>query len=345
MKKVYNNLFNEWSEAIRLKIIFTNRLTEAWLSRIEALKKEFPEIEFITFKDVEHPRVLLETADMAVGGHFSDEEIEKAKNLKIIFVPWTGVNMLPWEIIRKRNIAVTNTHANSRTVAERAVALSLALAGRIVEFHNDLSQGIWHGFPVGLPESDYWTSVYGKRCSIIGFGNIGKNVARMMKSFDCQIIAFKKRYTDKVPEYADEVTFDLETAVSKGDIIFITLPLTPETKGMFGETILSKMKGKFLVNVSRGEIIDERALYFSLKNGILAGAAIDTWYLYPAGSDSAVLPSRFPIHTFKNVVLSPHAAGVTKANIDNMVKDTMNTIRTYLKNGEILNRVDPNLMY
>ncbi len=328
-----------------LKIVFTNRLTKAWSSGIECLKKEFPEVEFITFKDVEHPRMLLRTADMVVGGHFSGEEIEKAKNLKIIFVPWTGVDMLPWEIIRKRNIAVTNTHANARTVAERAVALLLALTGRIVEFHNDLSQGVWHGFSVGLPESDYWTSVYGKRCSIIGFGNIGKNVARMMKAFDCKIIALKKHYISEIPEYADEVTFDLETAVSKGDIIFITLPLTPETEGMFDEDILSKMKGKFLVNVSRGKIIDEKALYFSLKNGILAGAAIDTWYQYPTDSNTVVLPSRFPIHIFKNVILSPHAAGITKSNIDNMVKDTINIIKTYLKAGKILNKVDPNLMY
>ncbi len=328
-----------------MKVLFTNQLTDIWLSKIEELKREFPKVEFIIFKEAKHPRQLLRDADAVVGGHFSEEEIENSRNLKIIFVPWTGVNMLPWKIVRKKNIVVTNTHTNSRTVAERAVALSLALTGRIVEYHNDLSQGIWHGFPVGLPDSDFWTSLYGKTCTIAGFGNIGRNVAKMMKAFDCHIVAFKKHRTDEIPLFVDELIFDLETAVSKGDVIFVTLPFTPETKGIFDESILSKMKGKFLVNVSRGEIIEERALYFALKNGILAGAAIDTWYQYPAGSNSAVLPSKFPIHTFKNVVLSPHVAGVTKTSMNNMAQDTINTIKAYLKNGEILNRVDPNLMY
>ncbi len=338
-------MLNEQNEVMNLEIIFTNRLTDIWQSKIEELKRDFPNTKFVTFKDVEHPRAHLETADAVVGGHFSSEEIERAKNLKVIFVPWTGVNMLPWEIIRKKNVIVTNTHANSRAVAERAVALALALTGRIVEYHNDLKVGIWHGFPVGLPENDYWTSLHGRTCTIIGFGNIGKNVAKMMKAFDCQILAFKKRHIDKIPEYANELTFNLETAISKGDIIFITLPLTPETKGMFNENILFNMKDKFLINVSRGEIVDEKALYLSLKNGILAGAAIDTWYQYPADPNIVTLPSKFPIHTFKNVVVSPHIAGVTKENMNSMAQDTLNTIKAYLKSGEILNRVDPDLMY
>ncbi len=328
-----------------MKIIFTNRLTKDWLEKIERLRKEFPGVEFITFREIEHPRTLLKEADGVVGGHFTPEEIENAKNLKVIFVPWTGVNMLPWDVIRKKKIVVTNTHSNAKTVAERAVALALSLTGRIVEYHNDLQMGIWHGFPVGLPESDYWTSVYGKTCAIIGFGNIGKNIAKMMKAFECRIIAFKKHQDENIPEYADELASDLETAVSKGDIIFVALPLTAETKGLFDEKVFSKMKGKFIVNVSRGEILDEKALYEALENGTLAGAAIDTWYQYPLGPSHATLPSRYPIHTFRNVVLSPHMAGVTRQNMTAMADDTIETIRTYLKDGKIRNKVDPNLIY
>jgi phosphoglycerate dehydrogenase-like enzyme len=328
-----------------LKIIFTNRLTDVWFKKIESLRKEFPNVEFLTFREVEHPRTLLKEADAVVGGHFSSEEIESAQNLKIIFVPWTGVNMLPWDTIRKKGIIVTNTHSNSRTVAERAVVLSLALTGRIVEFHNDLQKGVWHGFPVGLPNDDYWTSIYGKTCAIIGLGNIGKHIAKMIKAFECHVVALKKHSTDELPDYVDELSLDLETVISKSDIVFVSLPLTPETKGMFNEQIFSKMKGKYIVNVSRGEIVEEKALYEALKNGTLAGAAIDTWYQYPAGAPHVTLPSSYPIHTFKNVVLSPHMAGVTRENMVTMANDTIATIRAYLKNGEIKNKVDPNLMY
>ncbi len=344
-KKVYNGLLNEQKEVRKLKIVFTNRLTETWVLEVESLKKEFPTVEFITFKDVSHPRSLLETADAVVGGHFSDEEIEKAKNLKVIFVPWTGVNMLPWDVIKKKNITVTNTHANSRTVAERAVALCLALTGRIVEYHNDLSKGVWHGFPVGLPKSDFWTSIEGKTCAVVGLGNIGRHVAKMIKAFDCHVVGFKKHPIENLPENVDEVTTDLDDAISKSQIVFITIPLTNETKNMFNSNVFSKMKDKLLINVSRGEVVNEEALYTSLKNGILAGAAIDTWYVYPNGKDNSVLPSKYPIHTFKNVVLSPHVAGVTEENIQKMAEDTLKNVRSYLKNGKVIDKVNLNLMY
>ncbi len=328
-----------------MKIVFTNQLTETWLSEVKSLKEEFPEVEFITFKDAQHPRALLETANAVVGGHFSDEEIEKAKNLKVIFVPWAGVNMLPWDVIRKKSITVTNTHANSKTVAERAVALCLALTGRIVEYHNDLSKGIWHGFPVGLPKSDFWTSIQGKTCAIIGFGNIGRHVAKMIKAFDCHVVGFKKHPIENLSENVDEVTTDLDIAISKSQIVFVTMPLTGETKNMFNSEVFSKMKGKILINVSRGEIVNEEALYTSLKDGILAGAAIDTWYQYPTGKENAILPSKYPIHSFKNVVISPHVAGVTEGNIKKMVKDTLKNVKSYLKSGKVIDKVNSNLMY
>jgi len=89
------------------------------------------------------------------------------------------------------------------------------------------------------------------------------------------------------------------------------LPLTKETHHLINKEIISQMQGKFLVNVGRGQIIEEEALYYALKNGILAGAAIDTWYLYPDSDHAVQLPSRYPIHTFKNVVISPHVGGFT----------------------------------
>jgi len=339
------NSLTEQKGGGELKVVFTNRLTKEWFERIEKLRKEFPNVEFITFREVKHPRTVLREAQAVVGGHFKTEEIKNAEHLKIIFVPWTGVNMLNWEIIRKRGITVTNTHSNSKVVAERAVALALALMGRVVEYHNDLQKGIWHGFPVGLPDKDYWTSIQGKNCTIVGFGNIGRHIAKMMKAFECYIIAFKKHSTNAIPKYADEVTYDLETAISKGDIVFVALPLTAETKGLFDEKRFSHMKGKFIVNVSRGEILEEKPLYESLKNGILAGAAIDTWYRYPDETSNVSLPSKYPIHTLKNVVLSPHIAGVTRENMTAMIDDTVKTIESYLKNGEIRNRVDPTLTY
>jgi phosphoglycerate dehydrogenase-like enzyme len=328
-----------------MKIIFMNRLEESWIKKVEMLRDEFSNVEFVVPSNLEEARVSLKIADCVVGDRFSPEEILNAKNLKVIFVPWTGVNGLPWAEIKKRNIIVSNNHANAEVVAERALALTLALMGRIVEYHNDLSKGIWHGFSGGDGESAFWKSLRGKNCGLVGTGSIGREIAKLLKAFDCKTIGFKKQKSHEKIDFIDEITFDLDNLVSKSEVIFIALPLTPQTKGIINHDIISKMKGKFIVNISRGDIIDEKALYDGIKDGILAGAAIDTWYRYPSKETPATLPSSYPIHNFKNVVISPHVGSLTLEGVEGMVDATIDNIRSYLKDGKPLNVTNPELMY
>ncbi len=322
-----------------------NRLEAGWVEKLEALRTEFKDVEFAIPRDHSEALKLLETADGVVGDRFLPCEIEKAKNLKIIFVPWTGVNNLPWEEIRKRNIIVSNNHSNAKIVAERALALTLALMGRVVEYNNDLQKGIWHGFSGGDAESAFWTSLRSKNCGIVGTGGIGKEIAKLLKAFDCKTIGFKKQKVHEKIDFFDEITFDLEETVSKSDVVFIALPLTPQTKGIINHDIISKMKDKILVNVSRGDIIDEKSLYDGLKDGILAGAAIDTWYRYPSKDMPVTLPSSYPIHNFKNVVISPHVGSLTIEGVEGMLNATIENIRSYIKSGEPINVANPDLMY
>lgn len=126
-------------------ILFLNRLDDRWMESIRRLKREFSHVEMITYKEAESPRDLLPQADAIVTGYLSREEVRKASRLKAIFVPFAGVNMLPIEDIRQRSIIVSNAHGNAKYVAERALALALALLGRVVEYHEDLERGIWRG--------------------------------------------------------------------------------------------------------------------------------------------------------------------------------------------------------
>ncbi|BBJ27455.1 2-hydroxyacid dehydrogenase [Athalassotoga saccharophila] len=323
-----------------MKIVFFDIPEKSWVKKIENLKKEFKDALFISNGDLEE----IKDADGIVGGHISSEMISKAKNLKVIFVPWAGVNTLPWDEIKKRNVMVSNNHANAKIVAERALALALAVMGRVVEYHNDLSRGIWHGFSAGDPQSAFWTSIRGKTCGIIGVGSIGQEIAKLVKAFDCKVIGFKKRKIEKI-DFIDEITLNLEEAVSKSDVIFVTLPLTPQTRGIINEKIISLMIGKFLINVSRGPVIDEKALYEGIRTKTLRGVAIDTWYRYPDEKNIATLPSAYPIHDFKNVVISPHVGSLTYEGVEEMINATIENVRSYLKNGRPLDIVDPELMY
>ena len=314
-----------------MKILFFDSLNEYWLNKLNILEKEFPETKFIRVEDHNSRMQQLKDADAVVCGRITEEYLDNAPALKAIFVPFTGIDSFPVEYIHKKNILISNTHANSKYVAERAVTLALAVMGRVVEFHEDLYRGKWNLFQ--LTKSNYWTTIQGKTCSILGYGEIGKNAARMLKGYGCKIIAFKKHIEQGLP-YADDVTDNLNDAVSRGDVIFVCLPLSKETNNIINKNMLLKMNGKFLVNIGRGALVDEEGLYTALKDGILAGAGLDVWYNYPGRKNpEPVLPSKFPIHELKNVVLSPHKSGIVRESIEGMIDDTINSIRTFIKTG------------
>jgi len=314
-----------------MKILFFDSLNDYWLNKLSELKNEFQDTDFIKVDDQIQKIQLLKDADAVVCGRITEEQLENAPSLKAIFVPFTGIDSFPVEYIHRKNILISNTHANSKYVAEHAVTLALSVMGRVVEFHEDLYNGKWNLFQ--LTQSNYWTTIQGKTCSILGYGEIGMYIAWMLKGYDCKIVAYKKHVTPEVP-YADYVTGDLIDALNRGNIIFLCLPLSVETKNIISKEVLMKMKGKYLVNIGRGALVDEEGLYTSLKDGILAGAGLDVWYNYPGRKNpEPVLPSNYPIHELRNVVMSPHKSGLTRESIDGMTDDVVENIKTFIKTG------------
>ena len=138
-------------------------------------------------------------------------------------------------------------------------------------------------------------------------------MARILRVFGCETIGFKQRPVSGKMEDFDAVTLDLDEALADSELVFISLPLTRQTVGMFNAAVLSRMHGKFLVNMGRGEVVEEQALYDALKNGILKGAGLDVWFNYPqpGNTSPAIFPSKLPFHELSNVVLSPHVGGMT----------------------------------
>jgi len=321
-------------------ILFLNKTDTEWVKRIEGLKSSYPHIQFEGYFSTPSARSLIKNAQIVITARLSNEEIMSSK-IRWIIVPMAGVNALDWEAIRSKNITVSNCHANASAVAERAFALALALLGRIVEFDRDLRYGIWHGYSVGSAEEDQWSSLRGKTVCIVGMGHIGEELSKLLQPFGCNVIGVRR----SAPKVPSTITSDLDWAVEQSEVVFITLPLTKETRNLFDFDRLQRMKGKYLINVSRGDIVDERALFEVLRDGILAGAAIDTWYLYPRGNNEVVLPSRYAFNTLKNVVLSPHVGGFTQHGTTGLMNETFQILENYLKTGEMTNRVDPEQEY
>ncbi len=314
-----------------MNILFLNKFNDYWKEKFYSLKKEFPDVNFIATFDPKERPVELKKADAVITGRLLKEEIENSPNLKVIFVPFTGLNTFPLEMIKAKGIILSNTHANARYVAEHAVALAFGLLGRMAEFHNDLKRGYWHR---SIEDEDMWDSVQGKTIGIIGLGNIGLYIAKYLKSFDCKIIGFRRTKIEKLPENVDEVSDDLNYAINKSDIVFVTLPLSAQTKNLLSAEVLQTMKGKYLINVGRGETIDEEGLYNSLKAGILTGAALDVWYNYPGKKQEPVFPANKPFWELPNVLLSPHKSSHTIEAVNAMIDDTFENVRTYIKSGK-----------
>lgn len=326
-----------------MEVVFLNILSEHWEPALSNLEKEFPKIKFIRNSNLEDKIGLLKTADVVITGRLSNEEVKQSQNLKMVFVPFTGLNSFPLELLKERNILISNTHANARFVAEKAVALILALLGRVIEYHNGLKQGKWFR---SFDYDDTWISIQNKTCGILGYGSIGINIAKILKAFDCKIIGFKKHINQGENEYADELSNNLHEVIDKSEIIFVCLPMNNETRGLITADILSRMNGKYLVNIARGDIINEDALYTALKNGTLAGAALDVWYKYPAkNQNEPVFPSHKPIYELPNVVISPHKASNTEEAVNAMIQDTLENIRLFLLTGKTNNLIDKEHYY
>lgn len=313
-----------------MNILFLNKFNERWRERFRSLKEEFPQVEFTATFDPDERPDALKKADAVVVGRILPEEIEQAANLKIIFVPFTGLNTLPIDGIKQRGIIISNTHANAPYVAERAVTLALSLLGRVAEFHNDLKIGKWNR---SIEDEDMWESIQNKTVGIIGLGHIGLNIARFVKAYNCKVFGFKRSADNPDKNIVDEVSPDIGYIIDKSEIVFVCLPLNPETKNIINADILAKMRRKYIINVGRGETISEEALYNALKDKILNGAALDVWYNYPGKKEEPVFPANYPFWELPNVLLSPHKSSHTNEAVSAMIDDTYENIRSYIING------------
>lgn len=311
-----------------MKIVFLSKLSKDWEQYVNQLRDEFPGVEFIENHDPENRINVLKDSDAAIAGKITTEELENAAKLKAVIVPFTGLNNFPTELLKERNIKIYNTHANARYVAEHAVTLAFALLGKVIPFHNDLKKGIWSRTK---ETDDMWNSIINKNAGIMGYGHIGRHIAKYLKPFGVHITGFRSNPETSSDEFADVITGNFDDLIKNSEIIFNVLPLNPETKHIINPGNVDKFKGKYIITVGRGETIHEEALYNGLTNGIIKGAAIDVWYNYPGRNPEPVMPAKYPFWELPNVVMSPHKSSHTAGAVTAMIDDTCENIRKFIK--------------
>ena len=255
------------------------------------------------------------------------EVMDAAPNLKVVSTYSVGFDHIDVEAATKRGIYVTHTPGVlTDAVAEFTVGLLLAITRRIVEADAVVKNGKWdkpwNPFFLTGPE------LKGKTLGIIGLGRIGRAVAKKVKGFEMKVIYYDVYRNEKVEKELGVEYVDLETLLKTSDFVSLHVPLLKETYHMIGEKELKLMKNTaYLINTARGAVVDTDALVKALKEGWIAGAALDVFEQEP-------LPPDHPLTKLDNVILAPHIASATIEARQRMAELAANNLVAVLK-GEM----------
>jgi len=232
----------------------------------------------------------------------TEEVLDRATALKVIGRAGIGLDNVDVEAATRRGITVVNApQSNIISAAEHTIALLLAQARNVPQADAALRAGTWER------ERFQGVELHGKTIGVVGLGRVGAMVAQRALAFGMRVIAFDPYVSkDRAKSLGVELTPNLEALLVQADFVTIHLPRTPETEGLIGERELALMKeGARLINTARGGLVDERALVNALRDGKLAGAALDVFATEP-------VPPANPLLRFERVVVTPHLGAATR---------------------------------
>jgi len=317
----------------------------------EELKKIFPEALLVE-KPLTEENVSeftdTEIASCFIYSNFSKEIIEKLPNLKLIATRSTGFDHIDVSFCHQKNITVYNVpEYGSRTVAEHTFALILTLTRKIYQSINQAKNFDFNH------EKIRGVDLFGKTLGILGLGKIGKEVVKIAHGFGMNVLVYTRKKDEALAKNLGFSYKSLDEILSQSDIISLHLPLTDETKHIINKNNIKKIKkGAFLVNTARGGLVEAEALVLGLKEGVLAGVALDVLEGekelmeeveiltegYQKTTDLKTLVLNHILVNHPNVIITPHNAFNTKEALFRILETTIKDIQGFLK-GEIINVV------
>jgi phosphoglycerate dehydrogenase-like enzyme len=259
--------------------------------------------------DADECRERFERAEILITVAFS-AETPPVPRLRLIHIPASGLDEVDCDAV-PAGVPVCNAFEHDVGIAEHVLAailhFTVDLAGRDRRFRG----GDWSDSPgkgaAGRPE------LAGQTVGLIGYGSISRAIARRAQAFGMRVAAVTRTPRALDPAPALLVGFErLGEVLAASDFLVVACPLNDETRGLIGASELARLKpSAVLINVARGPIADERALYEALQEKRIRGAALDVWYRYPTATEPAPRPSSLPFHELDNVVMTPHCSGWT----------------------------------
>lgn len=250
--------------------------------------------------------------------------IENAPKLMGIACFCIGTNQVDLEAAKEHGIAVFNSpYSNTRSVAELVIAECVMLMRRIPERSHNAHKGIW------MKDAQRSYELRGKKLGIIGYGHIGSQVSVLAEALGMKVLYYD--IVPKLPLGNAQSVADMKALIEECDVLTLHVPADPSTEYMIKAEQLSWMKeGSYLINLSRGNVVELEPLRALIENGTIAGAAVDVFPKEPKSKDE-----RFesPLQDLRNVILTPHIGGSTQEAQENIGKDAAAKIISYLDKG------------
>lgn len=311
------------------KIISFHKLSEA---HIKLIKLGAPQLELIiaTKTNPEAWKAHWAEAVIVIGWNQQAVELIEKQGTKLRWIQnWgAGVNHIPFKLLADRDIVLTNTSGvHAFPIAETIFAMMLSFARKL---HTSVRYQLKQEWKPATS-----AEIHGKTICIVGVGAIGKETAKLAKAFRMHVIGVT--YSGKPVENVDRIVdrMGLEQALGESDYVVVTVPLTDETRNMFGAQQFAAMKPSAVyINIGRGQTTDEQALIAALQEDVIAGAGLDVFEQEPLPTDS-------PLWGMDNVIVSPHHSGATDQYDERAIEIFIRNLQDYTAGKELtFNKVD-----
>lgn len=279
----------------------------------------------------------LSAADVLLSWHPSRElrsgEWAEISGVRLIQLISAGADHVPFSDVPARAEISTNAGAYAEPMAEHVLAMTLALSKRLLVQHDKLSRG---EFDQGSPNR----TLRGATCGILGFGGIGRATARLMRAMGARIYALNRSGQSQEPAEFIGTLDDLDHVLRASDVVVVALPLNGATRGLIGARELERMKpDAILINVARGAIVDEAALYEHLRTHPNFMAGIDAWWIEPFSYGEFRMD--YPFLELPNVLGSPHNSAMVPGALLRGLRQAAENVQRYLSGAPVTGTIRP----
>ncbi len=275
-------------------------------------------------------------ADVVVASAFNEPMAAATPQLKLLHAPGAGVDGFSLKLLGPQ-MTVANAFFHGPAIGEYVMMSILALSRNLIKMDAHFRRGTWYGSWIwGTPPPP---EIYGKTLGLIGYGHIGKEVAARARAFGMKVWVVSAHPPAQKPGNIEsyEGPDKLRELLKAADYVVLACPLNDRTRGLIIKREFSWMKRTAcLVNVARGPVVQEEALYQALSTRRIQGAAIDVWYQYPT-EDVPFAPSRFPFNELDNIIMTPHVSGWMRGTMENRFQLIAENINRLAAGQQLIN--------